>query len=99
MTIVSTTAICLLAVFAFLFGRSAVISNGRLNRYNKVKEIIADKKNRHIVPDYALSTEVSNAVSKALAQLVADGSLVLRDASVNHIPPYEIPETPSQPAL
>lgn len=38
MTIVSTTAICLLAVFAFLFGRSAVISNGRLNRYNKVKE-------------------------------------------------------------
>lgn len=64
-----------------------------------VKEIIADKKSRHIVPDYALSTEVSNAVSKALAQLVADGSLVLRDASVNHIPAYEIPETPSQPAL
>lgn len=64
-----------------------------------VKEVIAFKREKHIVPDYVLSTEVSNAVSKALAQLVADGSLVLRDASVNHIPAYEIPETPSQPAL
>lgn len=36
MTIVSTTAICLLAIFAFLFGRSAVISTRRLNRLNKV---------------------------------------------------------------
>lgn len=38
MTIVSTTAICLLAVFAFLFGRSAVISTCRLNLINKTKD-------------------------------------------------------------
>lgn len=36
MTIVSTTAICLLALFAFLYGRSAVISTRRKNRLNKV---------------------------------------------------------------
>ncbi len=42
MTIVSTTAICLStclsAIFAFLFGRSAVISTRRLNRLNKTKD-------------------------------------------------------------
>lgn len=38
MTIVSTTAICLLALFAFLFGRSAVISTSRLNLINKTKD-------------------------------------------------------------
>lgn len=38
MTIVSTTAICLLTLFAFLFGRSAVISTRRLNRLNKTKD-------------------------------------------------------------
>lgn len=38
MTIVTTTAICLLAIFAFLFGRSAVISTRRLNRLNKTKD-------------------------------------------------------------
>lgn len=37
MTIVTTTAICLLAIFAFLFGRSAVISNRRHNRLLEVK--------------------------------------------------------------
>lgn len=38
MTIVTTTAICLLAIFAFLFGRSAVISTCRLNLINKTKD-------------------------------------------------------------
>lgn len=38
MTILSTTAICLLALFAFLFGRSAVISTSRLNLINKTKD-------------------------------------------------------------
>lgn len=38
MTILSTTAICLLALFAFLFGRSAVISTCRLNLINKTKD-------------------------------------------------------------
>lgn len=64
-----------------------------------VKEVIANKRNKHIVPDYALRNEVSALLGQALDALVADGSLVLRDASVNHIPAYEIPETPSQPAL
>lgn len=36
MTIVTTTAICLLAIFAFLFGRSAVISNRRGNRVKRL---------------------------------------------------------------
>ena len=38
MTILSTTAICLLALFAFLFGRFAVISTCRLIRLNKTKD-------------------------------------------------------------
>lgn len=38
MTIVTTTAICLLAIFAFLFGRSAVISTRRKNLLNKTKD-------------------------------------------------------------
>ena len=61
-----------------------------------VKEIIANKKNRHIVPDFALRNEVNVLVSQALDALVDDGSLVLRSASVNHHPAYEIPETPCQ---
>lgn len=64
-----------------------------------VKEIIADKRNRHIVPDYALRNEVNVLVGQALDALVADGSLVQREASVNRHIAYEIPETPCQPAL
>ena len=64
-----------------------------------VKEIIADKKNRHIVPDYALRNEINALVGQALDALVDDGSLVLRSASVNRYPAYEIPETPSQPTV
>ena len=37
MTIVTTTAICLLAIFAFLFGRSTVISTWRDNHNKKLK--------------------------------------------------------------
>lgn len=66
-----------------------------------VKEIIADKRHKHIAPDYALRNEINS--------LVADGSLIQRSASVNRYPAYEIPliargalqgkETPCQPAL
>lgn len=56
-----------------------------------VREIIADKKNRHIVPDYALHNEINAMVVQALEALVADGSLVQRRASVNRHPAYEIP--------
>lgn len=57
-----------------------------------VKEVIADKHNRHIAPDYALHTEVQAKVSEALKELVADGSLIERQASVNRHPAYEIPQ-------
>lgn len=74
-----------------------------------VKEIIVDKKNRHIAPDYALRNEVNALVGQALDSLVDDGSLVLRRASVNRHTAYEIPviasgalqgkETPCQPII
>lgn len=60
-----------------------------------VKEIITDKKNRHIVPDYALRNEVYTMVGQALDALVNDGSLILRKASINRHPAYETP-SPSQ---
>lgn len=64
-----------------------------------VKEVIANKRNNHIAPDYALSNEVNALVGQALDSLVADGSLIQRVASVNRIIAYEVPETQSQPAL
>ncbi len=74
-----------------------------------VKEIIADKRHKHIAPDYALRNEINSLVGQALDALVDDGSLVQRSASVNRYPAYEIPliargalqgkETPCQPAL
>lgn len=48
---------------------------------------------------YALRNEVNALVGQALDSLVADGSLVQREASVNRIIAYEIPETQSKPAL
>lgn len=56
-----------------------------------VKEVIADKRNRHVAPDYALRTEVQSKLSEALKELVADGSLIERQASVNRVVAYEIP--------
>lgn len=64
-----------------------------------VKEIIAEKRNGHIAPEYALRREVNDKLSQALDALVADGSLVERKASVNIFPAYEIPQTPGKPAL
>ncbi len=64
-----------------------------------VKEIIADKRHKHIAPDYALRNEINSMVGQALDSLVADGSLIQCSASVNRYPAYEIPQTPSQPAL
>lgn len=74
-----------------------------------VKEIIANKRNRHIAPDYALRNEINSLLGQVLETLVADGSLIQRSASVNRYPAYEIPviangalqgkETQSKPAL
>lgn len=64
-----------------------------------VKEIIANKRNNHIAPDYALRNEVNILVNQALDTLVDEGSLIQRSASVNRYPAYEIPQTPCQPAL
>lgn len=56
-----------------------------------VKEVIAEKRNNKVVPDYALGLEVGAKVIQALNELVADGSLIERQASVNRHPAYEIP--------
>lgn len=63
------------------------------------KEIIADKRNRHVTPDYAMLTEIHKMIGVALDALVADGALIRREVSVNRNPAYVIPETQSQPAL
>ncbi len=64
-----------------------------------VKEVIADKKERGIAPGYAISTEVHGVLNDALTALVTEGCLILRLASVNRYPAYEIPETPCQPIV
>lgn len=64
-----------------------------------VKEIIADKRQKQIAPDYALRNEVNIRLGLALDELVADGTLVERSASVNRFPAYEIPKTPCQPPV
>lgn len=56
-----------------------------------VKEIIAEKRNGKIAPDYALRREIIDKLGLTLDELVADGSLVEREASVNFFPAYEIP--------
>lgn len=55
------------------------------------KEIIAEKKQRRVAPDYALLGEINERVGQALDQLVTDGALVKRQASVNRNPAYECP--------
>lgn len=64
-----------------------------------VKEVIADKKQRGIAPDYAISTELHQAVNESLSTLIAEGCLIQRLSSVNRIPAYEIPEIPCQPTI
>lgn len=64
-----------------------------------VKEIIAEKRNSNIAPDYALLQEINSKIGQALKALVADGSLIERKASVNFHPAYEISQTPGKPAL
>lgn len=56
-----------------------------------VKEIIAGKRNDRIFPDYALLHEVNTLLAQALDALVAEGSLIRRQASVNRHAAYEIP--------
>lgn len=58
-----------------------------------VKEIIADKQSRHIAPDYALRNEVNAMVGQALDALVADGTLIQRETSVNRNIAYVTPRT------
>ena len=64
-----------------------------------VKEVVADKKQRGIAPDYAIINEVHGVLNDALLSLVNEGCLILREASVNRYPAYEIPETPCQPIV
>lgn len=64
-----------------------------------VKEVIADKKQRGIVPNYAIIMEVHGVLNDALTALVTEGCLILREVSVNRYPAYEIPETPCQPLV
>lgn len=64
-----------------------------------VKEVIADKKQRGIVPNYAIITEVHKVLNDALTALVIERYLILCEASVNRYPAYEIPETPCQPIV
>lgn len=64
-----------------------------------VTEMIADKRTRGIVPDYAISIELHHAINDALTALVAEGCLIQRSASVNRIPAYEIPVIPCRPIV
>lgn len=64
-----------------------------------VKEVIADKHDRHVVPDYALLSEIQTKISEALKELAADGSLIERQASVNRHLAYEVSEARNKPAL
>lgn len=41
-----------------------------------VKEVIADKRYRHVAPDYALHTEVQSKVSEALKELAGNSIVV-----------------------
>lgn len=64
-----------------------------------VKEIIANKRISHISPDYALRNEVNLLLGQALDSLVADGSLIQREASVNHYIAYDIPSASNAPLI
>lgn len=64
-----------------------------------VKEVIADKKERGIAPEYAISTELRQITDEALFALVTEGCLILRSASVNRMPAYELPKVPCQPTI
>lgn len=61
-----------------------------------VKEIIAEKQRKNVVPNYAFALEVTNKVRETLDALVADGSLVHREASVNRYDAYELPDNKPQ---
>ena len=56
-----------------------------------VKEIVAVKRHKHIFPDYALRKEINDLICQALDELVHDGTLVQREASVNRHIAYELP--------
>lgn len=56
-----------------------------------VKEIVAIKRHKHISPDYALRKEINDLICQALDELVHDGTLVQREASVNRHIAYELP--------
>lgn len=60
-----------------------------------VKEIIADKQSRLIAPAVAMRNEVNALVGQALDALVADGTLIQREISVNRNIAYAIPDNRS----
>lgn len=57
-----------------------------------MKEIIDGKKQRGIVPAYALATEINDKVKEALNELVKEKAVSFRPASVNKIPAFFLPE-------
>ena len=54
-----------------------------------VREITAEKRQRRVAPDYAISTEIIQRLNLALDSLVADGTLIRHLASVNRHYAYE----------
>lgn len=56
-----------------------------------VKETIAEKKRNKQVPSFAFGLEILNKVRESLDALVAEGSLIHREASVNRYDAYELP--------
>lgn len=61
--------------------------------FDLVLAVIADKQRRHISPDYALQREIYDRLNQALDNLVADGTLIQRLASVNRHPAYQLPQS------
>lgn len=63
--------------------------------YDLVKAVVTDKRQRGLLPDYAIITDLYQALEEALEALVAEGTLICHPSSVNMIPAYEIPRMPA----
>lgn len=61
-----------------------------------VKEISAEKKQKHIIPEYPLWNEINSRIKTALDTLVSEGTLIERPASVNRYPAYQLPKPQNQ---
>lgn len=61
--------------------------------YELVKGIVAEKRARGIIPEYAIETEINTQIQKALCELVANGALNLHTAGVNKKDAYTLKQT------